>query len=300
MTNPPAPGSGTYQATLNGIPYQYAVSGRGPLCIVLPGGPGMHPNYVGTLGGLTDFLTLLVLHPRGAGDSGDAPDGDYTLPAYARDVAALLDHLGRDQAIILGHSHGGMIAQRFAIDFPARVEKLILADTAAHLTEFLGDLDAALARFREVAWFADAHDALQREWAGDYQTADEMGALWLREIPFYFYQWGPEHEPLRAARIGLPARLAPLRQFNAGEAETMDLRPELAGVTAPALVLVGRYDFITNPQMAADIAQHIPHAQLVVFEHSGHLPYVEEPDAWRAAIRRFVFAARDQQREAAC
>ena len=127
---------GGHHVTLNGIRHYYAVQGQGPLCILLPGGPGMHGSGYGAMGGLPAFLTLLTFHPRGSGESRDAPNGDYTLPAYARDLAALLDHLGRDQAIILGDSHGGMIAQRFAIDFPDRVEKLILADTAANLSEF--------------------------------------------------------------------------------------------------------------------------------------------------------------------
>jgi proline iminopeptidase len=300
MTNHGAPAIGMRRVTLNGTAYAYEIQGQGPLCIVLPGGPGMHPHYVGTLGGLDEFLTLLTLHPRGAGESGAAADDDYTLAAYARDVAALLDHLGRERAIVLGHSHGGMIAQRFAIDFPDRVEKLILADTAANLTEFLGDLDAALARFRDRPLFADAHDAIRREWAGEYRTAEEMGELWLREMPLYFYEWGPHYEHLRQSRIGLPVQLEPLRRFNAGEAETMDLRPDLHRITAPTLVVAGRYDFITNPQMAADIARHIPNAHLLIFERSGHMPYVEEPDAWRAAIRNFVFQARDQQREEVC
>ncbi len=292
--------SGTHQTVLNGVPSTYEVQGHGPLCVMLPGGPGMHPNYVGTFGGLTDFLTLVTLHPRGAGESGDAPDDDYTLPAYARDVAALLDPLGRDRAIILGHSHGGMIAQQFAILFPQRVEKLILADTAAALGDFVADLDAAVARYRDQPWFPDAYDAIQREWAGDYQTAAEMGDLWLRELPFYFREWSAQHEPYRALRPALPTRLDPLRAFNDHEAATMDLRPGLAAVRAPALVLVGRYDFITTPQMAEDIARHLPHAQLVVFEQSGHLPFIEEPEAWRTTIRQFVFEARDQRLEKAC
>src|SRR5215212_3085150 len=190
--NQETPAPGRYRIPLNGVDYTYEMRGQGPLCLVLPGGPGMHPSYVGEMGGLTDFLTLLVLHPRGAGESGDAPDGDYTLPAYARDVAALLDHLGQAQALVLGHSHGGMIAQRFAIDFPDRVAKLILADTGANLTEFLGDVDAAVQRFRDQPWFPDAYQAIRREWAGDYQTAEEMGDLWLRELPFYFYEWGAQ------------------------------------------------------------------------------------------------------------
>ena len=299
MSQPPTE-PGSHQAMLNGVACTYDVQGRGPLCIVLPGGPGMHPNYVGTFGGLTDFLTLVTLHPRGAGESGDAPDADYSLPAYAREVAALLDHLGRDRAIIFGHSHGGMIAQQFAIAFPQRVEKLILADTAASLGDFVADLDAAVARYRDQPWFPDAYDAIRREWAGEYETADEMGDLWLREIPFYFREWGEQHEAYRATRPALPVRLDPLRQFNDREAPVMDLRPGLARVEAPALVLVGRYDFITTPEMAADIARHLPHAQFVVFEQSGHLPFIEEPEAWRTTIRQFVFGARDQRLDKVC
>jgi proline iminopeptidase len=260
----------------------------------------MHAGGMGDLGGLTGFLTLLTIHPRGSGDSADAPDGDYTLPAYAHDLAALLDHLGHDQAIVLGHSHGGMIAQRFAIDYPERVERLILADTAANLAAVVNDLDAAVAPFRDQPWFADAYDAIQREWAEEYETADEMGELWLREMPFYFHHWGPAQEAFRATRPFLPTRLDSLRQFNAGEAQTMDLRPALGRVTAPTLVLVGRHDFITTPQMAADIARHIPAARLVIFEQSGHLPFIEEPDAWRDTIRAFIRPARDQRIERAC
>ena len=292
-TDPLSPGGHTAPLPPGSI--HYTVQGSGPLCVVLPGGPGMHPNYVGDLGGLDDFLTLLVMHPRGAGESADAPDGDYTLPAYARDVAALLDHLGRRAVLVLGHSHGGMIAQRFAIDFPDRVERLILADTAASLGSVIQDLDAATARFRDQPWYADARAALDAEWAGAYGTAEEMGELWLREMPFYFCEWGPHYEPLRAARIGLPTRLDPLRAFNANEAPAMDLRPELARITAPTLVLVGRYDFICTPAMAAGIAQHIRGARLVVFEQSEHMVYAEERAAWQAAIRGFVAAPRDRR-----
>ena len=280
--------AGGHRVPANGVDLYYEVEGAGPLCVALPGGPGMHGRGFGAALGLGGFLTVATLHPRGSGESADAPGGDYTLPAYARDVAALLDHLGRDRAIILGHSHGGMIAQRFALDFPQRVEKLILADTAANLSEFLGDVDAAVQRYRDRPWFAEAYRALQREWAGDYHTADEMGALWLDEMPLYFCAWSDRFERLRTERLYLPLRMAPLQAFNEGEAQTMDLRPELARISAPTLVMVGRYDFITGPHMAEDIAGRIPGAQLVVFEESGHMPFFEEPDRWQAAIRAFV------------
>jgi proline iminopeptidase len=280
--------AGGHRVTAPGVDLYYEVEGTGPLCIALPGGPGMHGRGFGAALGLGAFLTVATLHPRGSGESGDPADGDYTLPACARDVAALLDHLGRERAIILGHSHGGMIAQRFALDFPGRVEKLILADTAANLSEFLGDVETAVQAYRDRPWFAESYRALQREWAGDYQTADDMGALWLAEMPLYFRDWGAQFERLRTERLFLPIRMAPLQTFNEGEALTMDLRPDLARISAPALVMVGRYDFITGPRMAEEIAGRIPGAQLVVFEGSGHMPFFEEPDRWQAVIRAFV------------
>ena len=60
-TDPLSPGGHTAPLPPGSI--HYTVQGSGPLCVVLPGGPGMHPNYVGDLGGLDAFLTLLVMHP---------------------------------------------------------------------------------------------------------------------------------------------------------------------------------------------------------------------------------------------
>lgn len=61
-----------------------------------------------------------------------------------------------------------------------------------------------------------------------------------------------------------------MKAFNKQEAGTMDLRPRLRGITVPALVLVGRHDFITNLAMAEAMVKHLPDARLEVFEQSGH------------------------------
>jgi proline iminopeptidase len=68
----------------------------------------------------------------------------------------------------------------------------------------------------------------------------------------------------------------------------MDLRPPLKRITVPTLVMVGRHDFITNVAMAEEIATHIPHAQLVIFEDSGHYALVEEPEKFYRVIKGFV------------
>jgi Predicted hydrolases or acyltransferases (alpha/beta hydrolase superfamily) len=74
---------------------------------------------------------VIVHDYRGTGQSGK-PSIDYTTTMFAEDVVALMDHLGAEDAIIVGHSMGGRVAQLLALDYPKKVHKLVLASTGAH------------------------------------------------------------------------------------------------------------------------------------------------------------------------
>ena len=65
----------------------------------------------------------------------------------------------------------------------------------------------------------------------------------------------------------------------------MDLRPHLAKITVPTLVIVGRHDFITNVSMAEEMVKHIPNVHLEIFEDSGHFAFVEEPEKFYRVIK---------------
>ncbi len=235
----------------------------------------MDPGYLETVGGLDAHLTLYRLDHRGTGRSESPEDPtSYALSDYATDVVRFRRHLQFDAPIILGQSHGGMIAMKHAIEFPGAASRLILVDTAANLAEFLQDIDAAVQAYRDQPWFEDAYDALKKGWAGEYETAEDLAELVWSELRLYFKVFG-ERERAYLDRIEhLPVNPVPLRWFNENEAETMDLRPALRAVEIPALVVVGRHDFITNVNMAKDIAANLPNAELVVFEASGHLSFV--------------------------
>jgi pimeloyl-ACP methyl ester carboxylesterase len=69
------------------------------------------------------------------------------------------------------------------------------------------------------------------------------------------------------------------------------LRQQLAKVTVPALVIVGRHDFITTVSMAEEMVKHLPHARLEIFEESGHFAVIEEPHKFYRVIHDFVSAA---------
>jgi proline iminopeptidase len=210
------------------------------------------------------------------------------LPDYAADLEALRAHLGLDQPVIFGWSHGGMVAQQYAFTYPNALSKLILFDTAAYLADFLGDIEAAVKAFEDEPWFEDSFAALQREWDGDYETDEDMTAIWADEMKFYFKKFDERAMAFHEANKDYLMRIESLKVFNEKEAETMDLRPDLRNITVPTLVIAGRHDFITTVDMAQEMVQYIPNAQLEIFENSGHFALVEEPEKFRQVIRDFV------------
>ncbi len=290
---------GEYDAVLNGVRAHYTVRGMAgrPALIAVSGGPGLDARGWDDFARIDDFVTIVQIHPRGSGLSDPAPDNAYRLPDYASDIEALRVHLGLRQAIVMGWSHGGMIAQQLAFTYPDSLSQLILFDTTACFGEFLSDVAAAVQGFKDQPWFEDSFAALQAEWAGEYQTDEDMRALWAREMKFYFKRFGPREAAYHERAKHLPVRMAPLKTFNESEAPRLDLRPHLKNIKVPTLVIVGRHDFITNVAMAEELVRHIPGARLEIFEESGHFAMIEEPDKFFHMVRQFVDTRAEGARE---
>jgi proline iminopeptidase len=280
--------AGEYEVMLNGVDIHYTVRGSGPVMIAHSGGPGMDARGWDDFAKIDEFLTVVMMHPRGSGLSGPAAANAYLLPDYASDVEALRVHLGLDRPIVMGWSHGGMVGMQFAISYPDSLSKLILVDTSAYFGEFLSDLEAAVQEFKGEPWFEKSFAALKAEWAGEYQTDEDMARLWAEEMKFYFKHFDARAEAYHERTKDLPVRLPPLKTFNEKEAAVMDLRPQLKGIKVPTLVIVGRHDFITNVAMAEEMVKYIPNARLEIFEDSGHFALVEEPEKFYRVIKEFV------------
>lgn len=281
--------TGHYDVELNGVQIHYTVRGRGPVLIAHSGGPGGDARMWTDFAGIDEFVTVVMIHPRGSGLSGDAPDPEaYLLSDYAADLEALRRHTRVEKPIMMGWSHGGMVVQKYAIEHPDSLSKLILYDTSAYFGEFLEDIEGAVQAFKDEPWYESSFRALQKEWAGEYETPEEMGALWAEEMKFYFKKFDESASAFHEATKDLPFRIDSLKAFNELEADQMDLRPELAKVNVPALVIVGRHDFITNVAMAKEMVRHLPDARLEIFEDSGHFVHIEEPEKFYRVIKDFV------------
>lgn len=279
--------------TADGRTLSYRVEGTGPKLVCHPGGPGFSSRYFGDLAGLGEEFTLVLLDPRGTGGSDRPADARaYRTEDYVSDLEELRDHLELDRLLLLGHSHGGVVAAAYAAAYPERVERLVLASALARFAEKHQQAmaEAAEARSHEP-WYEDAREALEREEAGDFADDDELQQLVAREMPFYFARYGDEErryvEWLGEERPNKDA----LHLFNTEVWNTFDLLQDLTKITAATLVITGELDFITGPVCAADFAA-IPDQRTVPFEGCGHFILFEARDRFRDEVTAFLSAGR--------
>src|SRR5512138_3011259 len=169
--------AGDYDVTLNGVRIHYTVRGSGSALIAHSGGPGMDARTWDDFAKIDNFVTIVMMHPRGSGLSGPATRDAYLLPDYAADVDALRLHLGLNKPIVMGWSHGGMVAQQFAFTYQDSLSKLILLDTSAYFGEFIGDIEAAVQEFKDEPWYEKSYQALRAELDGKFETAEDLSCL---------------------------------------------------------------------------------------------------------------------------
>lgn len=278
----------------NGRRLGYRHEGQGPVLICHPGGPGFSALYFGDLAGLGEDFTLVLVDPRGTADSDRPTDPRaYLIDDYVDDLEELRSHLGLEQMLLLGHSHGGIVAMAYASAHPDRVERLVLAST---LARFAKEQEAAMRVGMESRagepWYADAKAALEAELAGQFSSDEEMAELVFRELPLYFAKFGNREaaylDTLRAERLNSDA----LRLFNNEIFANFDLREGLNRISAPTLVITGEDDFIAGPACARELAAGIAGVQSIIVPGSGHMIFVDARDRFRDEVSKFLMAVR--------
>jgi pimeloyl-ACP methyl ester carboxylesterase len=268
----------------------YRRMGTGPLLVCHPGGPGFSSSYFADLAGLWEQFTLVMLNPRGTGGSDRPADSRaYQIEDYVSDVDELRRHLALDKMLLLGHSHGGVVAEAFAAEHPARVERLVLASSLARFGPGQeAAMQAGLEKRSGQPWYADAAAALDEEQEAKFATDQELANLFFREFPLYFAHYGdPEAgyaDTLRSETINADT----LRLFNREIFNTFDLRDRLRDITAPTLVITGEDDFICGPACAAEMSAAIPNAREVIVGDSGHMIFIEQPQAFHDEVAGFL------------
>jgi proline iminopeptidase len=250
-----------------------------PALLVLHGGPGFdHSLMRPYFDRFADSHQVIYLDHRGNGRSQGEPD-TWRLDQWGDDIAAFCDELGLAKPVVYGLSFGGMVAMAYAGRHPDQPSRLILSSTAARLRlestyEMMGVLGGAAAA-----------EAARRFWSDP--TPEGVGEYMAVCMPLY----NPGRDPAAAAAIArATARFEVMFDFIRGEQRTMDLRPALARVACPTLVLAGGLDPITPLACAEEILAAIPDGlgRLEVFADAGHGVHRDEPERAEKVLRAFL------------
>jgi proline iminopeptidase len=262
--------------------------GEGELPLfVLHGGPGLdHTMFGSYLDALGDRCRLLLVDERGSGRSQPAPAGTCGLAHHAADVEAMAGALGLERYAVLGHSYGAFIALQHAVDFPGSPAATVVSSGVPD-ARFLAQVEEELAAFEPV----ELREQVRSSWAREAQarTQDDVAALLSDQLPFHFADpRDPRIDEMRAAMAAAVYSPDVLRAAATDGYGHIEVEDRLGDVRHPVLVLAGRHDRTCSVRAAEAIAGGVPDADLVVFEHSAHMTFVEEPDAYRDAVRRFL------------
>ena len=261
-------------------------TGTGDPLVLCHGGPGFWDTFDDLAGLLGDLATVHRWDQRGCGRSDRR--GPWTVDRGLADLGAVLDHHGLARTVLLGHSWGAELALRYSLARPGRVTRLayvsgIGIDPEAtwhddYERNFRDRLGGHLDRWRELK-------GRQRRTEAEDQEYDR---LWL-SADYVDRPRALEHAE-RELTPYLGTNWSCARALNADRRRTLGgLLGACRDLRAPVLLVDGAHDI--RPRRAVDsLERALPAARRVVLADAGHLPWVEQPAAFHAAIARFLLS----------
>ncbi len=218
----------------------------------------------GVVAALPQGLRLIRYDKRGHGLS-DCPDAPYTMGTLVRDAERVMEAAQARDAVFVGLSIGGLIAQGLAAKRLDLVRAVVLSNTGFKIgTREMWDDRVATLRADGLASMADA--IMERWFSPDFR-ASEAAAPWRRMV-----ETCPEE-----GYAGCCAAIA-----------GSDFYTTTAALRLPAMVIAGDRDGATPPDMVRDLADLIPGARYELMRGVGHLPCVEKPDEYAALLTGFL------------
>jgi proline iminopeptidase len=264
--------------------------GTGYPVIVLHGGPGLdHHEFADYLDPLTDEFRLLLVDLRANGRSERPPESTWTLERMAQDVIMLARALRLDRYAVLGHSYGAFVALQSAVDYPGMAAQTIVSGGVPSM-KFLESVEENLNAFEPI----ELREQVIASWAREpsVSTPEEFAELMADQFPFHF---ADPRDPRIAEYLERTKDTVyspdVLRVFSANGYGGIEVQDRLSEISSPVLVMTGRHDRTCTVEAAVAIAAGIPNAELRIFEQSGHMTFVEEPELYNAVVRSFLTRA---------
>jgi len=239
-----------------GLPYVEQGDATGVPVVMLHGVTDSWRSFEHVLPHLPDDIRAIAVTQRGHGDA-PKPESGYRIQNLAGDVVDLLDGLGIERAVLVGHSMGSWVAQQVAIDTPERVTGLVLAGSFGGRPGDDPEMQAFAAEMMSV------RDPVTDEIARDFQESTIVSPLPPAQMDEFVLE-----------SLKVPARV--WNQAFAGFLE-VDQAAGLAQLSVPALLVWGEQDAFIPRAVQDELLETVPDVRLEVYEGVGHAVHWEQP-----------------------
>jgi pimeloyl-ACP methyl ester carboxylesterase len=254
----------------------YQEQGRGRVLVLIHGNNSSAYSWTDVFDQLAKEFRVVALDLKGFGFTAK-PEGDYRVETQAALVVRLLDRLGIERATLCGSSMGGAVALAAAINYPQRVDALILVDSSAFTETHGGSLAPAYVRWPYIGGAVTAlaltSDSLVREGLRK-SFYDESKVTDARVAAYY--------RPLRTRKGQRAARLV------RDQRDYTRIENALDKIRQPTLLIWGAEDRLNLLEDGRRLHAKIDGSQLVVFDHCGHLPQEEMPERFAREVSEFM------------
>ena len=256
-------------ASVNGRNLYYEdSSGHGPAIVFSHGLLMDHEMFAPQVAALRDRYRCIVWDERAHGQTaGNEPPAPFSYYDSANDLAALLDHLGIETAILAGMSQGGFLSLRCALTHPQRVRALILLDTQAGL---------------ENPDHMPSYEQMIETWATQGlpdEIANTIACIILGDGWSDAAEWQDKWRGWQAHNL-----IAAFQTL----ASRDDITDQLSRIYQPSLVVHGDADMAIPMERAEQLADNLPNSELVVVPGGGHAANLTHPEPVNAAIESFL------------
>jgi proline iminopeptidase len=229
----------------------------------------------------TNYYKVYLINLKGAGNSSPATDeSEFSMDAAVLDLEAVREALGNSKWGFAGHSTGGMLALKYAINRPSSLTKIIAGGAAASY-EYGQDPDSIYcSKNPNFARIVEIMDQLNNP-STPVEVRKELGYEWSL-MSFYSEEKMKEAftKPNSGKTVG-----PRLDYFRKVEYSTFDIREELKYINIPSYIYAGKYDSQCPMKFGVEIAELIPNSYLTIFEISNHNPFSEEEERFDEFVR---------------
>src|SRR5882672_9208882 len=271
---------------VNGTSLYYHSIGNGEPVIIIHGGPVLDQSYmIDHFKELSKNHRLIFFDQRACGKStSDVDTATMTMKNLIDDIDQLRQKLGLDQVHILGHSWGGMLAARYAIEYPVKVKSLVLCDAMPPSFRLWNEEEQLLAQR------TSAYDSLLEDQIKAQEGFKNKEVKWVDSLmKISFKSQFEDSTKLTLLKIDLPQdyfKRSKIFEHIGPELFAFDITLQLEKVIAPTLIIYGDQEPAT--EISGPIYKNgIANSQLVIIPHSGHFPFIEQPLRFNLAVQAF-------------